>query len=437
MSAPIELAARAALLIAVAAPLTSLGLLSAATLASRPLPERRAYQLMSYTFGVSLFGVLAAWLTSWLGGRSELTLGLGSIVSTSGYTLDLSMKVDRLSFTLLTLDFALCGLIGVMSGRYLHREEGAHRFALLINLLAVSVAIVASAAGLDVLFVGWELLGVSSTLLISFFHRRTSPVEHGLRAFTVYRITDVGLLAAVVTAHHALHGASFDAINSSAAALPLALPLLVVWGAMGKGAMAPFTGWLPRAMEGPTPSSAVFYGALSIHASPFLLMRLAPTLSAHPAALWAVGCIGAVTAVHAATTERAQGDIKSALGYSSVSQVGLMWVEVALGLHTLVLLHMVGHATLRTWQIVRSPSLLQERARLMLISGEDLGARPAHREARLPARWEGALYRLSLERWHFDDALRALWLKITRALEKLDALDRALARRLGGGGEGK
>lgn len=177
----------------------------------------------------------------------------------------------------------------------------------------------------------------------------------------------------------------------------------------------------------------MFYGALSIHASPFLLMRLSPLIEAHPAAPWLVGVIGAVTALHATTSARVQGDVKSALAYASVSQVGLMWVEVALGLHTLVLLHMVGHASLRTWQIVRSPSALQDRNRLMRISGQDLHARGAHREGRLPSRWELALYRASLDRWYFDDALRWVWQQVTRALTRLDALDRALARRLGGG----
>lgn len=426
------LIARALLLVSISAPLMSLVLLGVSTLINRPLPERRSYDLMSYTFSLSLITLLSAWGVMWAAGRSRLDLALGTLLSTSGYALDLKLRVDTAALTLLTLNFALCALVGVMAGRYLHREEGANRFAFMINLLAVSIALIASASGLDILFVGWELLGLSSTLLISFFMRRPSPVEHGLRAFAIYRVTDVGLLAGVVTAHHTYHTVNFDAIAAQAPAAPLALSLLLIWGAMGKGAMVPFTGWMPRAMEGPTPSSAVFYGALSIHASPFLLMRATPILNEHPAALWLIGLIGATTALHARMSGRVQGDVKSFLAYASISQVGLMWVEVAFGWHTLMYVHMIGHATLRTWQIIRSPSVLQERQQLIRYSGKDIGVRPRHGEARLTDRWEAAIYRVSLERWHLDDGLKSLWSRVERVLLMIDRADRAIARSLGG-----
>jgi NADH-quinone oxidoreductase subunit L len=428
----LELIARAALLIAVSAPLMSLVLLGISTLINRPLPERRSYDLICYTSALSLTAVLSAWGVMWAAGRARLDLALGTLLSTSGYALELKLRVDTAALTLLTLNFALCVLVGVMAGRYLHREEGANRFAFMINLLAVSVALIASASGLDILFVGWELLGLSSTLLISFFMRRPSPVEHGLRAFAIYRVTDVGLLAGVVTAHHTYHTVNFDAIAAQAPLAPLALSLMLIWGAMGKGAMVPFTGWLPRAMEGPTPSSAVFYGALSIHASPFLLMRVAPILNERPVALWIIGVIGGLTALHARMSGRVQGDVKSFLAYASISQVGLMWVEVALGWHTLIYVHMIGHATLRTWQIIRSPSTLQERQQLIRYSGQDIGLRPRHGEARLTDRWESAIYRVSLERWHLDDGLKSIWLRVERLLLVVDRADRAVARALSG-----
>src|SRR5690606_28938052 len=117
------------------------------------------------------------------------------------------------------------------------------------------------------IFVGWELLGLSSALLIAFFYRRRGPVESAMRAYTIYRVSDIGLLSAIVLLHHALGGVEVVATMREVNALPQSAALLIgalfILGAMGKGAIAPFTGWLPRAMEGPTASSAIFYGALS------------------------------------------------------------------------------------------------------------------------------------------------------------------------------
>jgi NAD(P)H-quinone oxidoreductase subunit 5 len=407
-------------------------LLGLATLLNRPLPERRLYQLMSYTFGVSLVSELSAWALMYSATRTSLELSMGSLVSMGGYTLELSLMVDDPSFVMLTLTFVLCGLIAVMSSKYMHREEGAHRYALALTVLAVSVALVASAKGLDLLFVGWELLGIASALLIAFFHERAAPVESGLRAYAVYRITDVGLLGAVVTAHHLYHSADFSVLNSEALTAPLSLGLLLVWGAMGKAAIFPFTGWLPRAMEGPTPSSAIFYGALSIHASPYLLMRLEGLIS-HSLTLKAVIIsLGLITAVQASLSARVQSDVKSALGYASVAQVGLMWLEIGLGWHTLALWHMAGHATYRTWQLIRSPSALQERAELARLLGTPQHGDLTHLTPQQVSLWRRRRYTLALERWYLDELLTQIWGGCARLLRLINALDECLIKSLEG-----
>src|SRR5262249_33286198 len=143
----------------------------------------------------------------------------------------------------------------------------------------------------------------------------------------------------------------------------LVVGLLLVVAAAGKSALVPFSGWLPRAMEGPTPSSAVFYGALSVHLGAFLLLRMSSLLSASPALAGLVVALGLVTAVCAHVTGSVQTDIKSALSFASLAQVGLIVAEIGLGawfpfLWYVALAHLLGHACVRTLQFVRAPTLL-------------------------------------------------------------------------------
>ena len=171
------------------------------------------------------------------------------------------------------------------------------------------------------MYAGWELVGLSSALLIAFFHERPEPVRNGLRAFVVYRGCDAGLLAAAVLVHHWTARAisrwcSARARGRGAASLSGAQVTLVaaavLIAAMGKSAQVPLSGWLPRAMEGPTPSSAIFYGALSVHAGAYLLLRIGPLLDRAPVVAALVVVVGLATALHATLVARVQTDIKCA-----------------------------------------------------------------------------------------------------------------------------
>ena len=135
---------------------------------------------------------------------------------------------------------------------------------------------------------------------------------------------------------------------------------LFLFAAAGKSALVPFSGWLPRAMEGPTPSSAVFYGALSVHLGAFLLLRISPLLDRSPVLSGLVVLLGAATCVLATMAARVQSDIKSSLAFASLIQVSIIVVEIGLGLRYLPLIHIIGHACLRTLQLVRAPSLLKD-----------------------------------------------------------------------------
>jgi NAD(P)H-quinone oxidoreductase subunit 5 len=266
--------------------------------------------------------------------------------------------------------------------------------------------VTALADTIETLFAGWEMVGLSSALLVAFYQERPTPARNGLWMWVVYRVSDAALVLAAVVLHHIAGEGDFEALMgtspwpqghanlSQAQALLVGLLLLVA--AAGKSGLVPFSGWLPRAMEGPTPSSAVFYGALSVHLGAFLLLRFSPILECSDWLCAIVVALGLVTAVYAYLASSVQTDIKSALSFACVAQVGLIVAEIGLGLRYLGLLHLVGHACLRTLQFVRAPTLLQDYRRLENAIGGRLPrpAGPLDRLAGAPARsW---LYRLVL-----------------------------------------
>jgi NADH:ubiquinone oxidoreductase subunit 5 (subunit L)/multisubunit Na+/H+ antiporter MnhA subunit len=303
------------------------------------------------------------------------------------------------------------------------------------------------AGSLDLFFFGWEIVGLTSALLIAFFHERPKPVEHGLRAFVTYRACDVGLLGAAVWLHHTVGSSALGPMVEGArwSGLPvppdagdaLAVGLLLLWACIGKSAQVPLGGWLPRAMEGPTPSSAIFYGAISVSLGPYLLMRALPILEAVPVVGWAVVAVGATTALHATIVGRVQSDIKSALAYASMTQIGLIFVEIGLGLPLLALIHTVGHASIRSLQILRSPSLLHDHHHLEQAMGRQLPRTGGHLERLVPRSLQPWLYRFALERSYLDallvDRVVGGFVSVLRLLDRLEV---AWADRLGGEGKG-
>jgi NADH-quinone oxidoreductase subunit L len=195
--------------------------------------------------------------------------------------------------------------------------------------------------------------------------------------------------------------------------------------AAGKSALVPFSGWLPRAMEGPTPSSAVFYGALSVHLGAFLLLRVGPILEL---SLWLSGAVivaGLVTAIFAALAGRVQTDIKSALSFASLTQVGIIVAEIGCGLRYVALVHILGHACLRTLQFLRAPTLLTDYRTLEDAIGDHLPRRAGPWERWVPDALRLRLYRLALERGHLDTWLAdGLVAPIINLFESCDALER-------------
>ncbi|UVS81413.1 proton-conducting transporter membrane subunit [Actinokineospora sp. UTMC 2448] len=285
----------------------------------------------------------------------------------------------------------LGALIGMFSRRYLHREPGFLRFHLLLCLFVAAAEVVVVAHDLRQTLVGWEVCGLASALLIAFFHQRRGPLDHGLRAFCVYRLCDIGLVLLVTLPH---------------APAPVAGGLVLL-AAIGKSAQFPLGGWLPRAMEGPTPSSAIFYGAISVSLGPYLLLHTRPLWDASTLAHAAIITVGVLTALHATVIARVQTDIKSALAYASMTQVALVFIEVGLGWTVLAAVHLAAHAVLRTGQFLRSPSLLHDHH---LLEQDLAGPLPPTGRffTALPEPARIHLYRYGIARGHTDTLPRAI-----------------------------
>jgi NADH:ubiquinone oxidoreductase subunit 5 (subunit L)/multisubunit Na+/H+ antiporter MnhA subunit len=207
---------------------------------------------------------------------------------------------------------------------------------------------------------------MGSFLLVGYYREREHPVRNALLVYSVYRLCDMGILLSAYLQHHHYGSSNFMELSRSSAPdfwlLPIAL--LILLSAAGKSGQFPFSFWVSRAMEGPTPSSAIFYGALSIHAGVFLLLRTSPLWFDSVTARVCIGLVGAASAVLATWIGHVQCNIKGQIGYASVAQVGLMFVELALGLETLVLIHFVGNACLRCYQLLVSPSAVAYLLRL-------------------------------------------------------------------------
>ena len=340
---------------------------------------------------------------------------------------------DRLSVPFVIMTFVLCGVISAFASRYLHRDEGFPRFFLFFSFFLTGMILSSAAGTIETLFFGWELVGLSSALLVAFFHDRRAPVQNGLRVWSIYRVADAAFLLAALALHHLSGSGDFaglagqgpwpagDALISQNSALLVGL--LLLFAAAGKSALIPFSGWLPRAMEGPTPSSAVFYGALSVHLGAFLLLRIGPVLNESLLLQACVVVLGVSTCTFAAMAARVQSDIKSGLAFASLIQVSLIVTEIGFGLRYIPLIHIIGHACFRTLQLVRAPSLLKDYNSMINAIGDNHLAL-AQVGVPAPAR-VARLYRFAFDRGRLDAILDDHILRpFTKTFLLFDSLER-------------
>ena len=371
--------------------------------------ERLLSRITGLTFSASTLGIAAlVWrVTSPLSGPAAVTVAFGSWFAVGDYHFPLVLIADRLSLPFLALAAVLSGLIGQFSVTYLHREAGFLRFFLLLHLFAFGSLLAFAAGSFDLLAAGWEIVGITSVLLIGFFQLRPAPVENGLRVFGVYRACDIGLLVGIFAMHHwagtASFYGSFPVLTGTRAVI---VCLLLLLAASGKAAQVPFSGWLPRAMEGPTPSSAIFYGAISIHAGAYLLLRAAPLLARSALASAIVILIGLATAVQGAAAGRVSADAKTSLAYATLTQVGIVFIEIGCGWRWIAVAHILGNATVRTMQFLRAPSMLHDYHQMHSAIGDDVSTTDKQIEdLLLPDRLQLWFYRWAFDRGHLDTIL--------------------------------
>lgn len=416
----------------VAAPAMLLAMLGGSSLVNRPLLERWTGRLTAGVMILSCGALLIALVRVAAGpGAQVLSYGAWSTSHPRGVALE--FLVDPMSLGFAALSAAITGVVSAFSSRYLHREPGYNRYFVLLAMFVTGMLLVALAGNVEVLFVGWEFVGLSSALLVAFFHERRAPAGNALRVFSVYRVSDAAMLSAAVLLRHAagsdslalLFGTSHPGgIPGLTAAMATVIAVLIVIAVAGKSALLPFSGWLPRAMEGPTPSSAVYYGSLSIHAGCFLLIRSAPLLEHAPAARVLAGALGAATALFAALTTRVQSDVKSGLAYAALTQVGLIVLETAIGWYTLAFVHLAGHACFRLLQFLSAPNVLHDLHGMEQARGTRLAPESGLLHALAPEGARRRLYLIALERGFLDSlldrAIVAPFMRIARGATRLD-----------------
>ncbi len=316
-------------------------------------------------FNIFIAVIFAGWWM--LNGFKPVDYKLATIYQTAHFVFAIHLFYDEVTVVFSIVGAVLFFLVATFSKYYMHRDEGFKRFFNTILLFGAAYNFIILAGNFETLFIGWEIKGICSFILIAFYRNRYLPVKNAFKAVSNYRLSDVALMLAMWMMHHLTHQnitfaqlgeAKEMAITTGQAGMAIFIVCMIILPATIKSAQFPFTSWLPRAMEGPTASSAIFYGSLSVHIGVFLLLRTHPFWEDMWWAKITIIVIGALTALVGTMIARVQPTVKTQIAYSSAAQIGLMFIEVALGFHWLVLLHFTGNAFLRTYQLLVSPSVL-------------------------------------------------------------------------------
>ncbi len=317
---------------------------------------------------------------------------VGGWLSSGKYQLDISFLLDYKSLSVATTVAFISLLVTKFSINYLHREAGFQRFFLLLSLFTSAMMLIILSGNALVAFMGWELAGVSSYLLISYSWHRNTATNNANRALITNRIGDAGFILAIVLSLFWFGSVEWlDIGNSENSKIHLGLILFgFMIAALVKSAQIPFSAWITRALEGPTPSSAVFYGAVMVHAGVFLLLRLEPLLIQVPSIQIFIIFIGVLTVLYSVLSGLVQTDIKSAFMFSTLGQVALMFIWIGFGWFDLALVHLILHSIWRTYQFLHAPSYMQHVDRPM---------------KQVP-QW------LSKNTWLYNAALQRFWLDV-------------------------
>jgi NADH-quinone oxidoreductase subunit L len=287
-------------------------------------------------------------------------------IAITGFTVNFAFAVDHLTLIMLSVVTGVGFLIHLYSVGYMAHEEGYWRFFAYLNLFMFFMLVLVLADSFLLLFVGWEGVGLASYLLIGFYFKKTAAANAGRKAFVVNRIGDFGFLLAMFLMIEHFGSLNFADVFTSigmhpeyhAARFITAIALLLVVGATGKSAQIPLYIWLPDAMEGPTPVSALIHAATMVTAGVYMVARCHVLFDQAPAALTVVACIGAATAIFAASIGMVQHDIKRVLAYSTISQLGYMFLACGVGAYTAGIFHLLTHAFFKALLFLAAGSVI-------------------------------------------------------------------------------
>ncbi|MDW5266721.1 MULTISPECIES: NADH-quinone oxidoreductase subunit L [Acidobacteriaceae] len=286
-------------------------------------------------------------------------------IAISGFQVNFDFTVDHLTLIMLGVITGVGFLIHLYSAGYMAHEEGYWRFFAYLNLFMFFMSVLVLSSSFLLLFVGWEGVGLASYLLIGFYFKKDSAANAGKKAFIVNRIGDFGFLLAMflIVAHFG--NLNFTDVFASISQHPewhggflTAIALLLVVGATGKSAQIPLYIWLPDAMEGPTPVSALIHAATMVTAGIYMVARCHTLFDRSPYALTVVAIIGAATAIVAASIGMVQHDIKRVLAYSTVSQLGYMFLACGVGAYAAGIFHLLTHAFFKALLFLAAGSVI-------------------------------------------------------------------------------
>ena len=327
----------------------------------RRIGEPMAGLIASVTVGASFVYAVAAALPFVTGEGHHTTVMLWEWMPAIGANLEIGW--DPLAAVMTLIITGVGFLIHVFSIGYMHGDPRFSRFFTYLNLFVASMLTLVLGGNFAMVFMGWELVGLCSYLLISFWYTKPSAAAAGKKAFIVNRIGDFGFMIGLMLVFTNFGTLAFDGIFERAPEVlsqgtATAIGLLFLVGAAGKSAQIPLYVWLPDAMEGPTPVSALIHAATMVTAGVYLVARTAPIFELGPAAGLTVATIGALTALWAATIAIAQSDIKKVLAYSTVSQLGYMFIAVGLGGYIAGIFHLMTHAFFKALLFLGSGSVI-------------------------------------------------------------------------------
>jgi NADH-quinone oxidoreductase subunit L len=300
--------------------------------------------LLSFVFSSIVFAQLLGMPPD----QRVLTVRIINWISTMGFSANMAFLVDPLSSIMLLVVTGVGFLIHVYSIGYMHDDAGYSRFFSYLNLFIFFMLLLVMGSNYLLMFVGWEGVGLCSYLLIGFWFKNHDYNKAANKAFIMNRIGDLGLLLGVILIFINFGSIDYDIVFPNATAIDVTtltwITILLFIGAIGKSAQIPLYTWLPDAMAGPTPVSALIHAATMVTAGVYMVARNNILYSLSPLALQLVLVIGLCTALFAATIALLQNDIKKVLAYSTVSQLGLMFVALGVGAYSSGIFHMVTHA---------------------------------------------------------------------------------------------